>query len=297
MSTDCDCDSTHTVQFTPPDIVRRHLASWDGLSGESVEVSQRDPFEYAYQAGCHLLIAAEQGARYEGETEVEGLPRSTLRDLSRKLTFVPAGHRFHGWQKPRVPSRVTYFYLDPRGPTVDPELHFAETEFKPKLFFFDRAIWETAAKLKTQIEGEGINSRQYAEALGVTLLHELVRLNNGSTVREPAARGGLAGWQQKRVADYIDDNLAEDIPLGELAGLVTLSPYHFARAFKRSFATPPHRYHMGRRIERAKVLLADPDLSVTTIASRIGFREGSSLTTAFRKFTGKTPSEYRRSLM
>jgi AraC-like DNA-binding protein len=36
---------------------------------------------------------------------------------------------------------------------------------------------------------------------------------------------------------------------------------------------------------------------VTTIASRIGFREGSSLTTAFRKFTGTTPSEYRRGLM
>jgi len=233
----------------------------------------------------------------EGETSVEGLPPSSLRDLSRKLTFVPAGHRFHGWQKPRVPSRVTYFYLDPNGPTVDPELHFGETEFKPKLFFFDRAIWETAMKLKSQIEGEGINSLQYADALGVTLLHELMRLNNGSAAPEPATRGGLAGWQQKRVTDYIEDNLAEEIPLATLAGLATLSPYHFARAFKHSFATPPHRYHTGRRIERAKVLLSDPDLSVTAIAAQIGFREGSSLTAAFRKLTGKTPSEYRRSLL
>jgi len=297
MPSACNGDSEFTVRFNPPEIVRRHLASFDGLSGETVEVSQRDPFEYAYEAQCHLLIASEQGARYEGETSVEGLPTSTLRDLSRKLTFVPAGHRFHGWQKPRVPTRVTYFYLDPDGPTVDPELHFDETEFKPKLFFFDRAIWETAMKLKSQIEGEGINSLQYADALGVTLLHELMRLNNGNAAPEPATRGGLAGWQQKRVTDYIEDNLAEEIPLATLAGLATLSPYHFARAFKHSFATPPHRYHTGRRIERAKVLLSDPDLSVTAIAAQIGFREGSSLTAAFRKLTGKTPSEYRRSLL
>src|SRR5262249_12553287 len=186
--------------------------------------------------------------------------------------FVPAGHRLHGWQKPRVPARVTYFYLDPKGPLVDPELHFDETEFKGRLFFFDHAIWETAQKLKAQIEDDGIGSRQYAKALGVTLMHELVRLNNGTAATEPPVRGGLAGWQQKRVTDYIEDNLAEDIPLSMLAGIVTLSPYHFARAFKRSFDTPPHRYHTGRRIERAKLLLADPELSVTPLASRVGFR-------------------------
>jgi AraC family transcriptional regulator len=44
---------------------------------------------------------------------VEGLPRSRLRDVSRKLTFVPAGHEYHEWQEPRVLTRVVYFYFDP----------------------------------------------------------------------------------------------------------------------------------------------------------------------------------------
>ena len=51
--------------------------------------------------------------------------------------------------------------------------------------------------------------------------------------------------QQKRVAAFIEEHVADDIPVRVLAGLVDLSPYHFARAFKRSFGVPPHRYHVG----------------------------------------------------
>src|ERR1700716_4406370 len=77
------------------------------------------------------------------------------------------------------------------------------------------------------------------------------------------ARGGLAAWQQRTVAAYIEEHLAEQIPLGTLAQLVRLSPYYFCRAFKQSFGIPPHRYHTGRRIEHAKILLAGRKLSVT----------------------------------
>jgi AraC family transcriptional regulator len=51
---------------------------------------------------------------------------------------------------------------------------------------------------------------------------------------------------------------------------------------------------MARRMDRARSLLQRPALSVTQIGIQIGFRETSSFTTAFRKFTGLTPTEYRR---
>jgi AraC family transcriptional regulator len=51
---------------------------------------------------------------------------------------------------------------------------------------------------------------------------------------------------------------------------------------------------MTRRMQHAKSLLQGPALSVTQIGAQIGFRETSSFTRAFRKFTGLTPSEYRR---
>jgi AraC family transcriptional regulator len=59
---------------------------------------------------------------------------------------------------------------------------------------------------------------------------------------------------------------------------------------------PPYRYLTSRRIDRAKVLLAERKLSVTEIGLDVGFSETSSFTSAFRKLTGETPTEYRRSL-
>lgn len=107
---------------------------------------------------------------------------------------------------------------------------------------------------------------------------------------------GLAAWQQRTATAYIDEHLSDSVPLATLAGLVGLSTYHFCRAFKQSFGVPPHRYHTGLRIERAKAFLARPAFSVTDIGLTLGFSETSSFTAAFRKATGLTPTAYHRSL-
>src|SRR6266404_611385 len=291
-----DLEFRSLVNISPPEIVRRHSGAWSGLHAETVQIVRHTPFEYGFRAPCHLLIAAEVAERYDGETFVEGLPRSTLRDFTHKLTFVPAGHDFRGWQRPRALTRVTYFYIDPSSPLADPALRFEEIEFKPRLFFFDRDLWQTALKLKSLIENPDSMHRQYAEALGIVLTHELVRINGDAALRGQASRGGLACWQQKRVAAYIEEHVADVIPLATLADLARLSPYHFCRSFKHSFGVPPHRYHTSRRIERAKQLLAKRELSVTSIALEIGFSETSTFTAAFHRLTGQTPSHYRRNL-
>lgn len=283
-----------SVSFSPARIVERRATQWRGLQVESLQVTAVEPYEYDFQAPYHLLILAEQAERYEGETLVDGLPKSNQRECSRTLSFIPAGSRFYGWQKPRVPKKALYCYIDPNAPLLDPQLGFSTIEFKPRLFFFDRDLWETTLKLKGQMDKSA--SPLYAEALSVVLLHELLRLNNATAQIQPVARGGLAGWQQKRVAQYVETHLSEPIPLATLAEQARLSPYHFARAFKHSFGLPPHRYHLQRRMEQAKLLLGKSSASITEIALQVGFRETSSFTAAFRKLTDHSPSEYRRSL-
>jgi AraC family transcriptional regulator len=286
-------DPSEGVRFSPPDMVRRRKATWEGIHGDTVEITRLDRFEYGVKSPFHVLIAAERAERADGETVVEGFQKSTQREFSRKLSFIPAGQCFHGWQDPLVLTRCTYLYIDPAGPLVDPELRFSEIEFLPRLFFFDRDIWETALKLKMQVENPGPSG--YAEALGLVLAHELVKLHRGAPVAT-TFRGGLAGWQKKKVADYIEDHLEEEISLQELADIAQLSRYHFARAFKQTFGIPPHRYHMSRRMERAKTLLEAPARSVTEVGMMLGFAETSSFTTSFRRSVGLTPSDYRRSV-
>ena len=278
------------VHFAPSELINRQFSEWQGLRADVVTAVRQTPFEYTFNSPQHLLIAAEHSERDDGETLVEGLPRSTLRNLSGRLTFVPAGHTFYGWQNPRVLTRVNYFYIDPHGPLLDNRLGFSDIDFRPRLFFFDPEIWQLASRLKQQTVNAGGPLPHYAEALSVLLAHELVRLNGGVGVA--LARGGLTGLQQKRVSDFIEEHLARDLKLSELAALVELSPDHFARAFKQSFGVPPHRYHIGRRIERAKEMLSTR--SVTDVALAVGFAETSSFSAAFRRATGFTPSEFRR---
>src|ERR1700730_7249114 len=134
------CSSCSSVSFSPPNIANRRVTDWGAIRADTVHITRRERFEYGYQAPCQLLISAERSERDAGEARSEGLPKSSLRDVSRKLSFVPAGHRFHGWQAPRVLTRVTYFYIAPRGLQVAPELRFSEIAMRPRLYFFDQDL-------------------------------------------------------------------------------------------------------------------------------------------------------------
>jgi len=258
-------------------------------------VTSRDRVEFSFCAPVHLLIAYEEGIRREGETFVEGSSPSKLRDIQRKLIFVPAGHQYREWAEVNSVARIAYFYFDPATMPSLSETSFAATPLAPRLFFEDSMLWEAAIKAAGLVESSSAN-RLYCEALGTVLAHELVRLN--AAVRPPhlPVRGGLAAWQQRIVTNYIEEHLSDPISLARLAQLVRLSVYHFCRAFKTSFGVPPHRYHNVRRIERAKSLLAKPTRSVTEIGLMVGFSETSSFTAAFRRMTGSTPTAYRRSI-
>jgi len=284
----------HAVQIAPFDAVKRRAATWDGMAAEIVQATSHESIEYRFCAPRHLLVLYEQGVRCNGDTFVEGLPRSTLRDFQRKLTFVPAGCEYRERHEPRVLTRMVFFYLEPERVPTSSET--ANAALAPRLFFEDATLWNTALKLKQLLETIGSDNQLYLEALSVVLAHELVRLNAGARRTEAPVRGGLAPWQQRIVTAYIEEHLAEQIPLATLAQLVRLSPYYFCRAFKQSFGLPPHRYHNKRRIEQAKLLLAKPAPSVTDIGMTVGFSETSSFTTAFRKATGLTPTAYHRSV-
>jgi AraC family transcriptional regulator len=284
------------VQVHPGKAVKRTAASWDGVSAEIAQFAGSDAFEYGFCAPTHLLIACEKAVRRAGETTIGRSLTSNRRNFGRTLSLIPAGKEFRGSFVPQVPPRTTYIYIDPRTLLADFDMGFVELDLTPRLFFESAALWVTATKLSELIENPGTASRLYAESLARLLLVELLRLEQGHTATSPEKRGGLAAWQVRRVRDFIEVNLAADISLSELAQLTSLSPTHFCRAFKRSVGSSPCQYQLGRRIERAKALLADPSRTVTDIAFDCGYKLPGSFATTFRKATGVTPSAFRRAL-
>lgn len=107
-------------------------------------------------------------------------------------------------------------------------------------------------------------------------------------------RGGLAPWQIRKVASYVEAHLGRSIRNEDLAALVRLNPSHFGRAFRNSFGEPPHEYVMRRRVERAQGLMLSTGASLADIALDCGLADQSHLTRLFRRIVGESPRAWRR---
>jgi AraC family transcriptional regulator len=107
-------------------------------------------------------------------------------------------------------------------------------------------------------------------------------------------RGGLAPWQARKVAAFIETNLDSPIRSVNLARIVRLTPCHFSRAFRNSFGDSPIEYVMQRRIERAQRLMLSTDSSLSEIALDCGFADQAYLCRLFRRMVGESPGSWRR---
>jgi AraC family transcriptional regulator len=282
-----------TVKISPAGAAKRHCVGRHGLTAESIYAPAASRIECQYKASSHLLVMYFDGVRSDGETFIDGLTPSTLRNIAKKLTFVPANHAYTEWHETRAPMRISYLYLDPSRFSRANE---ADSTGVPKAFFADPVVWDTAIKLKAVIE-DARSDESYVDALTNVLAHELSRSEKEILQVSSISRGGLANWQIRAVIRHIEEHLCEKTPLLTLATLVRLSPSHLCRAFRQSFGVPPHEYHIRRRIEKAKTLLAEREASVTGVGFALGYSHTSSFSVAFRKITGQTPREFRRDFM
>jgi AraC family transcriptional regulator len=150
-----------------------------------------------------------------------------------------------------------------------------------------------AALLRSSRRGVGL----YAETLWLQVAMHL--LWDFSSLRRTAEAGPerLADARVRRVVDYMETALAEEISLADLADIAGLSPNHFLNAFKKATGKTPHRYLTERRIARACELLRNPRASIVSIALAVGFSSQSHFTTVFGRFVGTTPASYRAKVL
>jgi AraC family transcriptional regulator len=271
----------------------------DLLMAEHVVMLRPKRHDFSMHSGKHYIALLDGYRRKDGETYVDGLPRSTIKDYRSKLVFVPASCRLQGWSEPETtPLAFTAAYLDPK---ICSQLDSGECQLSPMLHFEHPLLAQMMLQLNRILTQPKLYSRVYTDSLAVVLMSEIIHVQAvGSLQRRGKAhqaKGGLAGWQRKAVCDYIEENLHQDVSLTELAAIAKLSPYHFCRAFKETVGEPPHRYQMSRRIEQAKAMLAEPSVSVTDVAATVGYGSLSRFSALFRQVTGHSPRDYRRQII
>jgi AraC family transcriptional regulator len=108
--------------------------------------------------------------------------------------------------------------------------------------------------------------------------------------------GPLPRGRLRAVFEYIEEHLDASPSLEQLAAVARVSPFHFARQFKRATGLPPHQYVIARRVERARQLLqTGSDFSLAEGALRAGFSDQSQFSHHFKRLIGVTPGQFRMS--
>jgi AraC-like DNA-binding protein len=123
--------------------------------------------------------------------------------------------------------------------------------------------------------------------------HVVERYGEVGSTKRPES-GGLATWQERRAKELMSASLGSDVSLKRLAEECGLSVTHFARAFRQSAHTSPHRWLQERRVEKAMTLLAGEQASLAEIAIICGFADQSHFTRVFTKQVGVSPGQWRR---
>ena len=282
-----------TTEFTellgvPP----KESAGWDPFFLQIVDetplharVCFRDLALGVYLSGRHMI------RRQIGASVVEGWSNPGT------INLTPPG--VEGIWEASASSRAAVVVIRPEFLSRAIEEHWgadsSKVEIKKQFLIRDPVIEAITLNLAREAAGGSPAGRLYVESGCEFLAHHLIYRYSSLSPTPPRSMGGLSSRRLRLVLEYIEDTLGQPIKLRELAALAGISARHFERAFRQSTGSSPHAYVMDRRLHRARDLLIDrPDLPIEQIALRLGFSSSSHFSSAFRRQTGLTPTDFRK---
>jgi len=159
----------------------------------------------------------------------------------------------------------------------------------------DELINQIGLSVLSEMTSPTAAGRMLVETSSLLLAARLAHSHLETELIRPS-RHRLDDGRLGRVLAYVEEHLAEDISVADLANVACLSIFHFTRVFAATMGMPPHRYVSQRRLESAKAMIAAGHASLAEIAHSCLFSSQSSFTRAFGRATGMTPAEYRLTL-
>src|SRR6516165_8952543 len=266
---------------------------WVGL--EADRYCEAPAFEFNPPAITHHRLVLYTRPPEQLDLLYEGVKRHVPPPAG-AISLVPAGspHRvrssgckdeLHICLEPGLVARVAAeaFGLDPARLTVPPLDGLDLPHLRAAMLAVDAELMAGAA-------GGRLAAESLANVLAVHLIRHVLAPRSPARGRD----GTLPRGRLRAVVEYIEEHLDGGPTLAQLAAVVRLNPYHFARQFKAATGLPPHQYVILRRVERAKQLLqAGTDLSLAEVALHAGFSDQSQFSHHFKRLVGVTPGQFR----
>jgi AraC family transcriptional regulator len=209
-----------------------------------------------------------------------------------RITITPAGGPHPTYRLRR--SDVLVIALDPDfyRDSVSGALGREAPEIVEQYIVVDPVLREIGATLCAEFRSRRAPGTAYLECWA-----RVVALHLAQTYGRPRPQTrrlpGLPRHKLKEILSFIEEHLADSIQVGDLASIACLSPYHFARLFKREVMQSPHAYITTQRMQLAKKMLSDSDQPLVDVAAFVGFQTQAHFTGVFRRYTGVTPRSYR----
>ena len=261
----------------------------DGLAAAVWHRSTEEAVTEYRQPGHHTL-SCYLGGGYS--VEREGLPGKY--GAPQRLCSLPDWHESE-WVV-RGQLRMLHIYFMPEHFTqravAELDREPRELTLQDRTYFENQRLVQLCGDLLQQPWGD---ADQLLRANEIT--HEaLSELLHSQSMSKPGLclRGGLAPLVRRRLHEYIEAQLDQNITLGTLAQLACMSEFHLARMFRISFGMPPSAWIAARRIERARGLLRAGRLPLQQVAEACGYADISHFTHRFSEAVGTPPGRYRQ---
>jgi AraC family transcriptional regulator len=169
----------------------------------------------------------------------------------------------------------------------------AGLRLRPAICIRDPHIEHIGWMVKDEVLDGAPRGRLWLESAAYAIVLRLAR-RSGNSLRLPQSpKRAMPKWRLRRVCDYIEENLDQDLSLRELAAAAGFSVPHFKVLFSQSAGLPVHRYVVERRVERARQLILRGERSMSDIALEVGFSHQSHLTRCVQRVLGLVPTQIR----
>jgi AraC family transcriptional regulator len=285
------CQESASDQIVPNPAVLRSLG-WNGLH---LELHQQPTFATdEHHHTMHVLACGLVGSSNRNAPGIRSLDgkRSRERRGAGDIAIISAGITHScSWD---TPAQFMVLAIEPTllkqvgQDWVNPD----QIELRPQFMSeSDPFIQSIVLTLKGEAEIKGIGSYLLIDSLKTALAVHLLRNYCVTRPKLSSYSNGLSQVTLTLVKEYINDHLHQDLKLDEIAAIAQLSPYHFLRLFKQSIGITPHQYILQCRLNQAKHLLQNSNLSTAEIAIRTGFCDQSHLTRYFKRIIGVTPKQ------